>query len=401
MPLPAVIAIDGVIRHYAWGSSTAIPELLGLAPDGEPAAELWLGAHPDDPSPAPGHHTTLDILLAAEPARLLGAATVARFGPRLPFLLKVLAADTALSIQVHPRIEQARAGFAAEEGAGIARDAPQRNYRDANHKPELLCALTPFEALCGFRPVEATLRLFDSWQLAALDPVRDLLAGPDGLRAAFTELLTLGDPAPLVAAVSARAAGVAADDEWAGVARAVRLAAGDFSGDVGAVLVLLLNYVRLEPGEAIYLGAGNVHCYLRGTGVEIMANSDNVLRCGLTPKHVDVAELLKITGFTALAQPRCPTASGDGVAGHREYPVPVADFALSRVDLGPVTGRAAVGPAGPLIALCTAGRVVVDSDGAAVELTPGRAAFVAAGSGNGPTVRGTGVVFLATVGGRR
>ncbi|MDT4974218.1 MAG: mannose-6-phosphate isomerase [Pseudonocardiales bacterium] len=394
MPVPAVLALDGVIRHYAWGSRTAIPELLGIEPDGEPAAELWFGAHPDDPSPAPDHDTTLDALIAAGPDELLGAASVARFGPRLPFLLKVLAVDSALSIQVHPTIEQAQAGFAAEDAAGIARDAPNRNYRDTNHKPELLCALTPFEALCGLRPVEDTLRLFDAWDVAELAPVHELLTGPDGLCAAFTALLTLDDPASLVAAVVARAATVAPDDEWAGVAGAVRLVAADFPGDVGVVLGLLLNHVRLGPGEAIYVGAGTVHCYLRGTGVEVMANSDNVLRCGLTPKHVDVAEVLKITDFSPLDEPRFPAE--DGGCGLSFAP-PVADFALSVIDIDAYKGSCAVGGQGPYIVLCTEGRVRVEAIGASVELSPGLAAFVAARE-PAYTVRGTGRVYAATVG---
>jgi mannose-6-phosphate isomerase len=392
VPVPAVIALDGVIRHYAWGSRTAIPELLGVEPDGRPAAELWFGAHPDDPSPVPDHDTLLDALLTSAPEELLGTAAVARFGPRLPFLLKVLAVDTALSIQVHPTIEQARAGFAAEDAAGIAGDAPNRNYRDTNHKPELLCALSPFEALCGFRPVEDTLHLIDAWDVAELGPVRALLAGPDGLRAAFTALLMLADPAPLVAAVVARAGTVAPEDEWAAPARAVRLTAEDFPGDVGVVLGLLLNYVRLEPGEAIYLGAGAVHCYLRGTGVEIMANSDNVLRCGLTPKHVDVAEVLKITDFSPLGEPRF-AAEDSG------FDPPVPDFALSMIDIDAYKGSCAVGGQGPYLVLCTEGRVRVEAMGESVDVSPGRAAFVAARE---PcfTVRGTGRVYAATVGSR-
>ena len=191
---PGLFALHGVIRPYAWGSRTAIPELLGTAPTGEPAAELWLGAHPDDPSLVPAHDDTLDRLIAADPFAMLGAANVERFGPQLPFLLKVLAADTALSIQVHPDLAQAKAGFAAEDARGVARDSPQRNYKDANHKPELLCALTPFDALCGFRPVAQTVRLFDALGVEALAPYREMLAGPDGLRAAFTTLLDLDDP---------------------------------------------------------------------------------------------------------------------------------------------------------------------------------------------------------------
>ncbi len=400
--MPPVFALAGVVRHYAWGSRTALPELLGVAPDGEPAAELWFGAHSDDPSPAPEHGSTLDALIAAEPQRLLGAATVDRFGPRLPFLLKVLAVETALSMQVHPTIEQARAGFAAEDAAGIPRDAPERNYRDANHKPELICALTPFEALCGFRPVEDTRRLLDAWAVPELTPVRDLLAGPDGLRSAFTYLITLTDPKPVAEAVAARAATVPDDDEWAGPARAVLVAAGDFPGDVGAALAVLLNYVRLEPGQAIFLAAGNVHCYLRGMGVEIMANSDNVLRCGLTPKHVDVDELLKITDFSPLAEPRW-TADDDGSA--LTFHVPVPDFALSRVDLTAAAGPYELDRAVPQIVLGTAGAGLVAAAADAVELTPGHAAFVAAaadgaadGAAEGATVHGAGRVFVATVG---
>ena len=305
MPLPAVFAIDGVIRRYPWGSPTAIPRLCGAVPTGEPVAEVWFGSHPDDPSQVPAHGRTLDALITADPVRLLGAAVCEQFGARLPFLLKILAADRALSIQVHPTLEQARAGFAAEESRGVPRDSPVRTYRDANHKPELLCALTPFEGLCGFRPVAETLELLDRLGLPELRPYRDLLAGPNGLRAAFTALLETSEQAALVDAVVARVRSLPGDPAQ-GALRAVLLAAEDFPGDIGCVVALLLNYVRLEPGEAFYLGAGNVHAYLRGVGVEIMANSDNVLRCGLTPKHIDVPELLKITDFSPLRDPRWP-----------------------------------------------------------------------------------------------
>ena len=159
--VPAVVALEGVVRSYAWGSPTLIPDLLGVEPDGNPVAELWLGAHPDDPAGVPSRDTTLDVLIEQDAVGLLGRDVVAHFGRRLPFLVKLLAAGTSLSIQVHPTIAQAQAGFAAEDDAGVPRDAPERNYRDDNHKPELICALTPFEALCGFRSVADTLRLLD------------------------------------------------------------------------------------------------------------------------------------------------------------------------------------------------------------------------------------------------
>lgn len=417
MPVPEVIALDGVIRHYAWGSVTAIPQLLGVEPDGRPAAELWFGAHPDDPSPVPAHDTTLNAVIAAEPEQLLGAETVARFGPRLPFLLKVLAIDTGLSLQVHPTLAQARAGFAAEDAAGLARDAPERNYRDANHKPELLCALTRFTALCGFRPPARTLALIAELPDAvgtALADVRADLANPDesaALRNAFTRLLTLAEPerSRLVEAVVSGCRSVlpehAPPDTWAdgpvGAARVVDLCASDFPGDVGAVVSLLLNPVVLSPGEAIYLGAGNVHSYLRGTGVEIMANSDNVLRCGLTPKHIDVPELLKITDFSPLTEPRWPD---EGLGFGRDFRVPVADFALHSADLDAYrkpdqpSGSCATGDAGkPYLVLCVSGTIAVRSGLSTVELRPGRAAFVPARSASF-TLTGTGETFLATVG---
>jgi mannose-6-phosphate isomerase len=388
-----VRAIHGVPRGYAWGSTTAIQALLGLVADGRPLAELWFGAHPDDPSPA--GETTLDAVIAADPAGTLGAEVTARFGG-LPFLLKLLAADQPLSIQVHPTIEQARAGFDREDAAGLAADAPSRNYRDRNHKPELICALSDFEALCGFRPVARTLALLDRLDVAALEPVRELLAGPDPLRSAVTYLLGLADPGPLVTAV-VTAVVTSTDPELAEVQRVVELTGTSFPGDVGVLVALLLNYVRLGPGEAIYLGAGNVHAYLRGLGVEIMANSDNVLRCGLTPKHIDVAEVLHVADFTALDDPVVP-AEQVGAATWR-YPVPVPDFALERIELDGHGGAVDLRAYGPAVLLCGSGAVEATVDGVTVVLAPGHAAFVPAADG-GRTVwlHGRGETFLAGVG---
>ena len=389
---PGLFALHGVIRPYAWGSRTAIPELLGTVPTGEPAAELWLGAHPDDPSFVPAHDDTLDRLVAADPLAMLGAANVERFGPQLPFLLKVLAADTALSIQVHPDLAQAKAGFAAEDARGVARDSPQRNYKDANHKPELLCALSPFDALCGFRPVAQTVRLLDALGVEALAPYREMLAGPDGLRAAFTTLLDLDDPGPLIDEVVAGAKRLAATSDWAAEAGWVVRLAGQYPGDIGAVLALLLNLVHLQPGEAIFLAAGNVHAYLHGTGVEVLANSDNVLRCGLTPKHVDVRELLRVTDFRSLDQPRWPARDADEAGGGwQTFEVPVPDFELSVIDLD---GRADLAAGGPQIVLCVEGTARLSSRGESVPVPRGRAAFVAAEAS--ATVTGSGRLFRAS-----
>jgi mannose-6-phosphate isomerase len=389
MPLP-VFAIDGVTQHYAWGSPTAIPQLLGVPPDGRPHAELWFGTHGAGRSGAPQLGRTLDELIAADPNRLLGPGTVQRFGPRLPFLLKVLAAQRCLSIQVHPTREQAEAGYAAEDRAGIALDSPGRNYRDRNHKPELLCVLTEFEALCGFRAPAETDRLLGALALEELAALRALLAGQDGLRTAFTYLLTLPDPAPLAEAIARRAPQLTG--RWAPVGAAIGLIAHDFPRDVGAAVALLLNHVRLRPGEAIYLPAGNVHAYLRGTGVEIMASSDNVLRCGLTDKHIDVAELCKIADFSPLAEPRW-TASDD--QDGRRFAVPVEDFELLRVE---PAGRPV--PETPSIVLCTGGELRLDppsGEGDPLRVPPGHAAFVGAG-GAGYRLGGEGTAFVASPG---
>jgi mannose-6-phosphate isomerase len=240
-----------------------------------------------------------------------------------------------------------------------------------------MCALTPFDALCGFRAAGDTLDLLASLDLPELAFVADLLAGPDPLRAAFTALLSLDEPGPIVAALAARVAGATQ-----GPLNAVRLASQDAPGDAGVLVALLLNYLRLEPGEAIYLGAGTVHAYLRGVGVEVMANSDNVLRCGLTPKHVDVPELLKITDFSPLVEPRWPSVGG-------RFDVPVPDFSLTRLQIDEPTG---LDDMGPCIVLCTSGNVTVGD----VPVSPGHAAFVPAGT---PTrIGGAGIVFVAGVG---
>jgi mannose-6-phosphate isomerase len=391
---PALLALQGVIRHYAWGSPTAIPELLGIEPTGEPAAELWLGAHPDAPAEVPAVGATLDKLIVDDPLGMLGPAVVERFGPRLPFLVKVIAPAHVLSLQVHPTLAQARVGFAAEEARGLPRDSAPRSYRDANHKPELLCALTDFDALCGFRPMDETRQLIDILDVPALVPYRDRLSQSDGLRSVFTALLELDDAGrvalvPDVLDACRRVARTTGD--WSREAEFVLRAADDYPADIGPVLCLLLNAVPLRSGEAIFLAAGNVHAYLRGVGVEIMATSDNTLRCGMTPKHVDVPEVLRITDFTPLPEPRWP-AQPDR-SGEHVFQPPIPDFALSMVALD---GSVELTTDGPQILLCTDGSADISSAGADVSLGRGQAVFVAAGRACG--VAGKGTVFRGTTG---
>ncbi|NUP75466.1 MAG: mannose-6-phosphate isomerase, class I [Sinomonas sp.] len=380
------------LRPYAWGSPTAIAELLGRTPSGDPEAELWIGAHPDSPS----HIATtsgnsllrLDELIARDPESALGASSVEAFGARLPFLLKVLAADKPLSLQVHPTLEQAREGFAAEEAAGVERGAAERNYKDDNHKPEMIFALSPFEALCGFRaPAEAAV-LFE--ELTALlagqeaaevtEQVAELLRGPseqEALSGAFARLIAGGEQVrDAVRAAAAAVEGSATDD--AGLLTIASLAR-EYPDDPGVLVSLLLNRVTLAPGEALALGAGNVHAYLSGLGIEVMASSDNVLRGGLTPKHVDVAELLATVKFEALPVPLLTASESE--LGQEIYRPPFAEFQLQRVSVAPSNEGTRPEPvpiaqAGAAVILVVSGSRTLDTPKGDLPLAKGEAAYV-------------------------
>ncbi|HEY8077800.1 MAG TPA: mannose-6-phosphate isomerase, class I [Labilithrix sp.] len=379
--------LDCRVMPYAWGSRTAIAELQGRKTPTGPEAEMWMGAHPVAPSRLTrGAETkTLAEIVEADPERELGARVTAEFGARLPFLLKVLAAAEPLSLQAHPTAEQARAGFADEERRGIPRDAPTRNYRDASHKPELVCPLTRFEALCGFRRVSETLALFDALDVKALEgALAPLRKSPDahGLAATFRLIMTTPPHArdALVSAVLEACARVGTKDAQV----ATRLGTL-YPGDVGVVSALLLNHLVLEPGEAIYLGAGNLHAYLEGVAVEVMAASDNVLRGGLTKKHVDVAELLAVLDFHD--GPVEPLRARALDPFESVYDTSAREFRLSRLQ----APGARLQVSGPEILLCTEGSVKIDT----LELARGQAAFVPA-STRSYAIEGQGVLYRAT-----
>ncbi|WP_405657276.1 mannose-6-phosphate isomerase, class I [Streptomyces sp. RK9] len=378
--------LTNTIRPYAWGSTTAIAELTGAEPTGEPQAEMWMGAHPGAPSRT--ERGPLNEVIDEDPARELGPRAVAKFGPRLPFLLKILAAGAPLSLQVHPNLEEAKEGYADEERRGVPVDAPHRNYKDANHKPELICALTPFDGLCGFRAPAEAADLLAGLGVDSLKPYVDLLhAKPEeaALREVLTAVLT-ADPDDMARTVTEAAA---AAERLGGDYAPYAAVARHYPGDPGVIAAMLLNHVQLQPGEAMFLGAGVPHAYIQGLGVEIMANSDNVLRCGLTPKHVDVPELLRVVRFEA-TDPGVlrPEASADG---EEVYETPIDEFRLSRFVL-PAGGAAHDLTADtPQVLLCTAGTVRAGD----LALTPGQSAFVPAGEK--AEVSGTGTVFRATV----
>ncbi len=378
-----LIPIANEPRAYSWGSPTLIPGLVGREPTGLPEAEIWYGDHPGSPSRTPDGRT-LDVVLAGEGA------------PPLPYLLKVLAAGMSLSIQAHPSKAEAEEGYAREEAAGIPRDADDRTYRDANHKPEIIVALSDrFRALVGLRDVDATLRLLEALPSApGVVAVRARLASgepPAALRDVLAWVLS-GDADDAVSDVVA-ALGSADSAEFAAELEVLRRIAADFPGDPGVVVALLMNLVELRTGEALFAPAGVLHAYQEGLGVELMAASDNVLRGGLTPKHVDVAELLRIVDTAPGPAPRVVPSRLGAVA---LYDAGVPDFLLQRVEVT-ADAEASLPVTGPTIALVVRGRVAVATGGEEATLAAGDAAFLSADSGE-VVLRGEGEVFLARPG---
>ncbi|MCE5291804.1 MAG: mannose-6-phosphate isomerase, class I [Nocardiaceae bacterium] len=380
--------LEGALRSYAWGSRTAIADLCGRpSPSKHPEAELWLGAHPGDPAfvVSDGTRKSLLDVISTSPESSLGTHVLPAFGPRLPYLLKILAADEPLSLQAHPSLAQAKEGFTRENRAGVPIDSPVRNYKDESHKPELIVALTPFDALAGFRDPHRTIALLSALEVPALQAYIDLLAGaPDesGLRALFTTWITMPPPAmeALIAQVLDGCVKYLSGSsrDFAQDVRLVLEIANIYPGDAGVLGVMLLNRVQLQAGEGLFLAAGNLHAYLRGLGVELMANSDNVLRGGLTPKHIDVPELLKVLDFRPIDPPIVtPVQCGRGLA---RYQTPAPEFALYRVDIEP--GVEADLPAeGPRIVVCTQGSVRLKDRNSTLDLGPGQSAWLPAANG--------------------
>jgi mannose-6-phosphate isomerase len=387
-----VARLQNTIRDYAWGSRTAIPELTGVEPDGTPQAELWMGAHESAPSVLPSGESLYD-LVSSRPTEVLGEETAEEFQGRFPFLAKLLAAEQPLSIQAHPSREQAIDGYARDEAAGIPRDAGDRNYKDAWPKPEILIALGPFDALVGFRPLDATVELLEALGADGFEELTDLLRNGK-LQDAFTHFMSSDRDTirPLVAALAEACRRYDGEDLALEVETLDRLCQ-EFPDDPGVLAALLLNRVRLERFQAVYLPAGNVHAYLHGTGFEVMANSDNVLRGGLTRKYVDVEELVSVVDFEPIAS---PVLAGTPVApGITAYETGCEYFAVRRIDL---TGDSLEVPAeGPRIVAVVDGTAEVGADGteATVTLAAGQSAFVA-GTEGPCSLRGSGTAFVVS-----
>ena len=380
--------LRGSVRTYAWGSRTHLAELLGdEVPSPHPQAELWLGAHRDEPSRLTGRKgaDSLADVLRDDPAGTLGPSRRQRWSDRLPYLLKVLAAEEPLSLQAHPSAEQAAAGYAREEAAGVPRTASDRNYPDPLPKPELLCALTEFHALAGFRDPAETVRLLRALDVRALDHHTELLAAQpdaDGLRALFTTWITLPQRAVddlVPALLDGCVAHARGHGEFSTEARTLLDLGERYPGDAGVLAALLLNRVALAPGQCLYQPAGSPHSYLAGAGVELMANSDNVLRCGLTPKHVDVPELLRVLDFA----PGAPTLLPGEGAGPVTRFTPSEYFSLARCAFdGTEETGADLGVEGPRVVVTVEGTVrLTSSRGQSHEVPRGTAAWVPACDG--------------------
>jgi mannose-6-phosphate isomerase len=403
------------VQNYDWGekgSGAFIPRLLGLSPEpGKTYAELWIGDHPVKPARVdrPGLSVELPDLIRAAPDEVLGSAFRKRFGDRLPFLMKVLAAGKALSIQAHPTKIQAEEGFAREEAAGVARNDPRRNYRDDNHKPEILVALTPFHGLNGFRPLEEIAEVLEGEapELKPLMPdIRDRLdTAPDAearrviLKDLYERCMTLPQGevnallAPLLQRLEKDPAAPFPEDRrehW------VLRADADYSRgpekDRGLFSIYWLNLVLLAPGRAMFLDAGELHAYLRGVGVEVMANSDNVLRGGLTPKHVDVPELLRTLTF----EDGLPEILGPGAEGIYFTPAPEFEVAVHHLAAGGALDRPA--KRGPDVLLATEGEAFVRAAWGEALLRPSRPVLVPAGGGAYKVLaKGKAVVYRSSV----
>jgi mannose-6-phosphate isomerase len=367
------VGITNTPRDYAWGSRSALAELLGRPASGGPEAEYWLGTHPGSPSHVAG---------STDGARLSDTTT-------LPFLLKVLAAEAPLSLQAHPNSAQAKAGFERENALGIPLDSPSRNYKDPMHKPELIYALsTEFAALCGFREVAATHTLLRKLGPDALvGDLLDRLVDDASLRSVFEWLISRASG---VDELIDRVVSLARHQPVAEFEMVGELSAA-YPGDPGIVIALLLNRVELRPGQVLYLPAGNIHAYLRGVGVELMSASDNVLRGGLTPKHVDVDELLAVLDFRPTALPLLVPERPSG--GVQIFRPDVPDFELAVIT--PAESSPRFEPPGEAILLSIDGECRVVGANSDHILARGESAYATADEG-ALTFTGSGTVFVAT-----
>ncbi len=388
--------IYGVIKRYDWGSRAAIPEMFGWPQTNEPIAEVWFGVHQQGSARLRHNQVSLQHHVASDRTRALGENAANKFAS-LPYMLKVLAAAKPLSLQTHPNSTQALKGFQREEALGVKINAPNRNFRDPHHKPELICALSPFTALCGLRDPGLTLNLLATigtkelnfmCQSLKVDPspkgIRDLLE----LLFAQDQTITIRQIAALVKACEAKSVGSFVSERMLLAQLGKR-----YPQDPAVLVAVLLNLIVLQPNEAVFLPAGNLHAYVCGCAVEIMSNSDNVVRAGFTTKHVDPQTVLNIVDTTPLT---VAVQNPEPVAGVVQYHSPVEEFLLQRINLNG-TDEINIG-SGPAIVLAISGSAHLRYDAHEDQLGPGDAAWLDAASGHA-SVTGTAKVFVAKLGG--
>lgn len=389
--------LKGTLMHYSWGTVDAIPALLGMEPDGRPYAEYWLGAHPSSPSAI--EHAALDVIVENIP-EVLGEGPFQAFGPRLSFLMKILSAQQALSIQTHPSREQAVEGYAREDALDIPLTSPRRTYKDTWPKPERLIALSTFDALAGFREPEKTAALFAAIGVAdelesVIGPLT-LRRGSAALEEVFLDVLSLDGPRRDLVDVVCAAAVEHLDDEGevGDFARTAVSIDEHYPSDPGILAALMLNHLVLQPGDSIFMHPGRLHAYISGTAIEVMANSDNVIRGGLTSKHIDVPELVRVVDFS----PSCPEIEqGEDLGrGIRKYGCWCPEFQVWRVQ---PEGDQVELPGGysARIGLNLSGSLVVSRGQEHLTLERGEAVFVRA-SDSPLTLTGHGDLFLCASG---
>ena len=388
--------MKNTIQTYAWGSHTAVTDLFGIPnPSAKPQAELWMGAHPKAPSMIwlQGRWQALDLLISQYFETFLGKTVANRFGPQLPFLLKILAAEQPLSIQAHPDKIQAAAGFRRENKAEIDLTAPHRNYKDPQHKPECLCALTPFTGLCGFRSLSNMMPLMGKiWPTQYNNLLTSLTK--DGMKSFFKRLMTLPVKKRLDLVAQNVHQAHSAVEENAAFSWMVRLNAM-FPGDIGVLAPLFLNLVELQPGEAIFLPARQLHAYLNGVGIEIMANSDNVLRGGLTHKHVDVPELIRVLDFEPHTPEILMATERDSI--ENAYPSSAEEFVLSVLQISSDRDYA-FNSESICILFCTRGSAVLScrKDESIIPIQRGESVLIPAAL-SGWSISGRATLYMASV----
>jgi mannose-6-phosphate isomerase len=330
-----IAVLENRIQEYAWGSKTFIPELIGEeSPAKKPKAEMWMGSHSKAPSTAVfnDNRVSLAEFINNDPQGILGVSIAEKFSNRLPFLFKVIAVESPLSIQAHPNKEQAKAGFIRENMNNIPLDSPKRNYRDDNHKPEVICALEPLWILKGVRRIKDILKIAETLGVSEKGLGIDILKSKpneEGLKNLFISLMNMEKDRKqkLINEILNRVKELRSSPSFEWIIKLRR----EYPDDIGILSPLFLNVLRLQPREAIWIPAGELHAYLEGAGLELMANSDNVIRCGLTTKHVDVLELLNIINFT----PHTPEILSPEGHGKLEafYPATSEEFMLSVISL--------------------------------------------------------------------